>query len=376
MKIVYLLPHVAQRAGKERIIISKMNYMADHFGYDVTLLTYEQGQHPVAFPLSPKVRHIDFNVRFFPLYEHHLIKRLFLRNNQEKELQKIFNQYVKKNLPDIVITATFHIREIHLVMRCPYNFKRLLESHTDKRFIKQNDVGCWLYDNITYMERIASHVDLIVTINEEDAYDWRLFGANTKVITNMTHMDTSKSRCSHNNKRVVFVGRYSEEKGPRDLLRIWQMVFPLHNEWHLFLYGTGELENELRSTADSLGMNIHVEKSTDDVFSCYHNASILAHCSFYEPFGLVMPEAMSCGLPVVTFDCPYGPAKIITDGKDGFVVKNRDYEEYATKLSKLMDDEKLRSKMGEAAILSAQRYAPEKVMPQWKELFEQLLSNA
>ena len=94
--------------------------------------------------------------------------------------------------------------------------------------------------------------------------------------------------------------------------------------------------------------------------------------SVYEPFGLVMPEAMSCGLPVVAFDCPYGPADIITDGVDGFLIKNRDVKAFADRVCQLIEDKELRQRMGQTAIQSAQRYAPERIMPLWKELFESL----
>ena len=107
----------------------------------------------------------------------------------------------------------------------------------------------------------------------------------------------------------------------------------------------------------------------------YMKNSILLMTSIYEPFGLVLPEAMSCGLPVVAFDCPYGPADIITDGVDGFIIKDRNVEEYANKVCLLMDDVSLRIKMGQAGIVSSQRYTAERIMPMWKQLFEQVVEQ-
>ena len=94
--------------------------------------------------------------------------------------------------------------------------------------------------------------------------------------------------------------------------------------------------------------------------------------SLFEPFGLVLPEAMSCGLPVVSFDCPYGPADIITDGVDGFLIKNRDVQAFADRVCQLIEDKELRVRMGQAAIKSSQRYRADVIMPKWKELFERL----
>ena len=85
-----------------------------------------------------------------------------------------------------------------------------------------------------------------------------------------------------------------------------------------------------------------------------------------------MPEAMSCGLPVVAFDCPYGPKEILTDGKDGFLVKNRDIDAFALRVCQLIENEELRQQMGKNAVQKAQRYSTANIMPMWKELFETL----
>lgn len=100
---------------------------------------------------------------------------------------------------------------------------------------------------------------------------------------------------------------------------------------------------------------------------------MLLMTSCYETFGLVLPEAMSCGLPVVAFDCPYGPADIISDGEDGFLILNRSIEDYVDKVCQLMENEELRREMGQKGVLSAQRYVANQVMPQWMQLFEQIL---
>jgi glycosyltransferase involved in cell wall biosynthesis len=98
--------------------------------------------------------------------------------------------------------------------------------------------------------------------------------------------------------------------------------------------------------------------------------------SKFEPFGLVLPEAMSCGLPVVAFDCPYGPADIITDGEDGFLIKNRDVRAFADRVCQLIENPQLRKEMGQHAIASSQRYSANRIMPQWKQLFESMASHS
>ena len=102
---------------------------------------------------------------------------------------------------------------------------------------------------------------------------------------------------------------------------------------------------------------------------------MLVMSSLYEPFGLVLAEAMSCGLPVVAFDCPYGPADIITDEVDGYLIADRNIELFAQRVGQLISDYDLRVKMGKAAVISSQRYQASCIMPQWIQLFEQLTSS-
>ena len=123
---------------------------------------------------------------------------------------------------------------------------------------------------------------------------------------------------------------------------------------------------------EKLNINIVIHRPESTILQRYCESSILLLTSVYEPFGLVMPEAMSCGLPVVAFDCPYGPADIITDGVDGFLVKNRDINEFANRVCQLIEDKDLRVRMGLAGVKSSQRYRADVIMPKWKELFERL----
>ena len=136
--------------------------------------------------------------------------------------------------------------------------------------------------------------------------------------------------------------------------------------------GYGEEQDSMLPIIEKMNANIHVHEPTSDIMNQYKKNSILVMTSVYEPFGLVLPEAMSCGLPVVTFDCPYGPSNIITDGKDGFLIRNFDIQFFAEKVCLLMNNPDLRKKMGKAGIVSSRRYEAKLIMPQWKELFEQL----
>ena len=162
------------------------------------------------------------------------------------------------------------------------------------------------------------------------------------------------------------MGRLVEQKGIPDLIEIWRIVNSRYPDWQLDVFGNGEME----SIPD---IKLFVHPPTANITKEYINSSMLLMTSIYEPFGLVLPEAMSCGLPVVAFDCPYGPAEIITNGVDGFLVKNRDIKRYVDSVCQLIESPGLRQTMGAAGIKASQRYQADKIMPQWKQLFEHLI---
>ena len=116
-------------------------------------------------------------------------------------------------------------------------------------------------------------------------------------------------------------------------------------------------------------MNIHIYQPTDKIFDCYRESSILVSTSLYEPFGLVIPEAMSCGIPVIAYDCPYGPHDLIIDGQNGFIIPMDDQLAFAERLCSLISDFSLRQQMGQAAIVASQQYSADKIMPLWHQFF-------
>ena len=119
----------------------------------------------------------------------------------------------------------------------------------------------------------------------------------------------------------------------------------------------------------------HLNGPVEDVVKAYQESSIFVLSSRFEGFGMVLIEAMACGLPVVSFDCPAGPDEIITDGVDGLLVPSGDVHALAEKLMVLMSDENLRRRLGQQARQTAQRYEMTTIANQWIALFEKVIKN-
>ncbi|WP_158582128.1 glycosyltransferase family 4 protein [Parabacteroides sp. AF48-14] len=212
-------------------------------------------------------------------------------------------------------------------------------------------------------------------MTKEDAKDWKNI-RNLYVITNAISFIPEKgSTCL--NKQVISVGRLTVQKGYDMLLEAWNKVVQKHPDWQLAIYGQGEDYAKLQSIIQqyAIGDSVHIFPPTRDIADKYLNASIYVMSSRYEGFPMVLPEAMACGLPCVSFAAPCGPSEIISQGEDGFITPVGDIQALSEKLSLLMGDEPLRCRMGEKARSNIMRYSVEQVMGQWENLFNKLLNS-
>jgi glycosyltransferase involved in cell wall biosynthesis len=143
-------------------------------------------------------------------------------------------------------------------------------------------------------------------------------------------------------------------------------------EWRLDVYGDGD-RTDYERLIDEFSIDrerCRLHGRTNDVEREYCNSSIFVLSSRFEGFGLVIVEAMSCGLPVVAFDCPWGPRSIIKDGEDGLLVENGNIDKLSEAVVSLIQDEKNLRRMACNAIDNVQRFNIEQVALRWKSLFE------
>ena len=373
MRLLYVYQTLARYGGVERVLADKMNYLASHYGYEIYILTRDQGAHQIPFPLVDGVHYDDLGIRLHTQYAYKGIRRLW----EKVKLQCLYENRISKKIreiqPDYIIGTD--VMPARSLLRHKGKAKLLIESHTMYNIIYSkptfNPIKKILYKLALRAYRKA---DLLITLTEGDAYDWRKknHNCNIRIIPNVVNLNQTNRYSCQTSKRVIFVGRFSKQKGIPYLLEIWKKVQEIHSDWSLEFYGDGEEKDKYAPLMSRLNVNIH--KPTSHIHEEYCKSSIFVLTSLCESFGLVIPEAMSCGLPVVSFDCPYGPRDIISDGKDGFLIPQFDIDLFVEKVIFLIDNEEVRKKMGRTAIKSSQRYAADIIMPKWKKLFEDFLN--
>ena len=371
MTVLYIFRSLAIWGGIERILVEKMNYLVQEYGMDIYLLTSDQGQHPIPYHLDDNVKREDLGINFHQRYRYGLFKRIWVGRKKMILYKRLLHSRIQTIKPDIIICTTSD--PVSSIVKVKGSIPLIVESHSI--CIRTINHGkFWflrLVNRFTFLKSI-SKVQVIVALTEGDASEWRKYHPNVVLIPNFIHRESGK-QASLDSKHVIFVGRYDYQKRVQDALSIWEEVCKRFPDWILDIYGEGEMKDKIESKVKNM-KNVILHQPTKKIYDCYRNSSVLILTSLFEPFGLVLAEAMNCGLPVVAFDCPYGPAEIITDGEDGFLVKNRNVEVFVEKLCLLMDKRDYRIKIGESARLSSMRYEAENIMCKWRCLFLQLVS--
>lgn len=218
--------------------------------------------------------------------------------------------------------------------------------------------------------RIYQQADKVITLTERDLQNYS--HPCVASIPNFSTFDTNKEMSSLDTKTILSIGTYSPRKGYDRLLKEIKPFFDLHPDWQLILIGDGPLRSKMEQIVidKSLTKNVHIRGVTENVASIYLNSSIYIMTSKFEGFPMVLLEAKSFGLPIVSFDCPTGPSEIIEDN-DGFLVKNGDFESFIEKLHLLAQDRNLRQKMGCQALINIKKFSADSILKKWERLLDE-----
>ncbi len=380
MKIFYIYTSLTTKGGADRVIIEKANWFVEH-GYDVSFVTDSQMGRPPVFPLSPKVKLIDFGIDFNKQYGHNFLVRTIIYLKLMPIYRRKMKDLLLKERPDIVITTLG--RDVSFITKIKDGSIKIGEAHTTKYFMrsfhlleKRNIFLKYLTKYFRWsMDRQIAKLDALVVLTPQHVDDWKGKVPVYVIPNSLPFYPDQQSTCE--NKHAIAVGRYNDAKGYDYMIAAWEIVYQRHPDWILDVYGSGELHDQVVEWVRErhLENSIILHDPVDNIMEKYLESSICILSSRYEGFSMVLVEAMACGVPCVSFDCPYGPRNIISNGEDGYLVDYLNVESLAFSICKLMENEKLRKEIGVQARNNVIRFSRDNVMKKWESLFENLREN-
>lgn len=369
MKIAYVVRQIDSTGGRERVLVNKANYFVNKFGYEVIIITMYQVKDGVYFELDNRIQ------------VHHLN---LIRPEQFKGSIFGYWKYVKRIMerkllqvaPDITVSMWWGV-EFKILPFIKDGSRKILEFHFSQysRYLSLYKRETSALSKVRLLVTrwceniLVDRYEKLVVLTNEDKLHWR--NRNVVVIPNALSLPVSnQTHCT--NHLVISAGRLTEEKGFDRLIRIWSNLENEYSDWKLLIYGDGEEKDSLLGLINKMNLtNVFILPATVNLREEMLKSSIFVLTSRYEGFGMVLIEAMQCGLPVVSYDTKYGPRDIIDDNITGFLIKEGDEYSFRKRLSWLMNDRSLRLIMGTAAKqIVNQKYEEASIMNRWKTLFE------
>mgnify|MGYP001026284292 FL=1 len=354
MKLLFLIHNMSHRAGTERVLSSIANELAGRY-YDITIASCRDGRNS-GFKLDKRIKLVSLEGE---KYGNPVVRRL-------KGIGKI-RKLNKKNEYDYIICIDVSL--VFYAMFAKYkNTKIIAWEH----FNYGVNTGSKLQ---SYARHIScKNADILVVLTDRDKELYEKNEKDIKKIVRIYNPITTDNRewDIQRDKTVLAVGRLENQKGFDLLLDGWKNIEDKYSDWKLRIAGVGSKEAQLKQQMSDLQLkNVQFAGYIDDINEEFRKASVFVCSSRFEGFGMVILEAQANELPVVSFDCPYGPSELIKDGYTGILVENGDVPALSAGIEKLINDKDLRSRLAIEAKKWSESFNVTGICDRWEKLLKQ-----
>lgn len=356
--ICFTIADISNCGGTERVCLKIANALCEK-GYNVHILTGET-LNPPFFPCDSRIRigrmltnALERRLRYKKWYRRWKCRRYFLKN-------KI----------DVVIDVDELMSRFTLPAVQGTNIKTISWNNFSYDYCQRDPAH---HDALDYVKQYADRIVVLTKADRLKYIEYKSVNPDTIVsIYNPLSFEESVYE-ERKAKKVMAIGRIAWEKGFDLLLESWKLVEKETNDWHLeIVCGMGDY-HQLQQEAEAMGLrHVSCVAPVSDVRTKLSEAGIFVLPSRSEGFGLVLIEAATMSLPLISFDCPSGPNEIIQDGENGILVEPENTMLLAEAILQLIKDDDLRKRIGEKAFESSKGFSINSILPQWIDLIENL----
>lgn len=372
-KISFLLLHLGY-GGIESATINTANSLCDD--YDIEIMSFYKLSKTQANKLNDKIK-----VKY--LYDGGPNKEEFLDAFHN---HKIFN-ILKEGIRSVSILTKKKIRVINYIKNCDskyivstrYDFSALLSKYGNDNSVKIAQEHHYHNNNKRYINILKNkyyNIDYLFALTKTLEDDYKKFlikNKHTKVVLvpNMLYYIPSK-QSKLDKKNIITISRLDYGKRNDDIIRAFSKI--KEKDWKLYIIGDGKEFNNLNKLINDLNMNDRIiltgYKNKEEIEEYMLKSSLFLMASETEGLPMVLLEAMSYGIPCIAYEIASGVNDIIDNNKNGYIIKNRNEEEYIEKIEKVINDSKLRNELGIEAKNKANEFSKEKIVNIWEKILK------
>jgi glycosyltransferase involved in cell wall biosynthesis len=366
MKILYITNPINVSGGLERALALETDYLINHYKCEISILTINDGHKNLFYHFNNQIKMQSMYVDGNP-FSYYFAYRKGILNAIETikpDIIQVWDDGLKGMTIPLIINSKIpiiYIRQVSLQVDMQHDF-----SWIKKKYINLK----W-----KLMQSLAKTFDAMAILTENTRKEWP--GVKNLVVIPNPLAFFPENSSTNNSKKVIAVGRHVYQKGYDRLIDAWKIVNQKHPDWVLDIYGHKDKDNFVSKLVkeSNLESSINLLDPVKNIDEKYTESSIFVLSSRYEGFGLVIIEAMACGLPVVSFDCPFGPSEIIKENEDGFLIEDGNIKEFASKISLLIESQELRTIMGKTARENVKVYETSYIADKFYNLMKRFIKN-
>lgn len=386
IKLIYLIPSLVNSGGMERVLTDKVNYLIKSGNYSIAILTTDmKATESPFYELDVNIKLINLEIFFesifnLPLLEKRKESKILLEMYERK-----LSKYILDNQVDICISMG--AKELEFFSKLDVPVVKIFESHfnpTVRSSFIVSHKGSSLFWRILgryrdwqYLQQ-TKNLDQVVVLTKNAQIEWKKTHNNVCLINNPSPFETISDKIDFKEyKRAIAIGRLEDQKGFDLLIESWRNVYYKYPNWKLDIFGEGSKKDLLQKkiNENKLDQVITLKGVTRNVQQELLTSDFYVMSSRYEGLPMVLLESISNGLPIVSFDCPTGPAEIIENNDCGILVLNGNIKDLSEKIISMIENVDVRKKMSTIAIEKSKKYSIELIMRQWEQLFTEMVSN-
>jgi glycosyltransferase involved in cell wall biosynthesis len=353
--------------GAERVMSIMANYWAKK-GWEITLLALPDESVPPFYKLEPCIKYIPLGVAG------NSPNGLAAISNNLKRI-RVLRSAIVESKPDVVISFLDITNVLTLLATRNLNVPILVDEQNNPAMYSIGRtwelLRRWTYPKA---DRVVAVTERALNYFSPQVQSHGCVIPSPALSLNVSENPSEKLLVK---PALIAVGRLVPQKGFDLLLQAFAKLKDRYPEWTLTILGEGVLRPELESLRDQLGLSdrVYLPGVVKNPHDFLKQADIFVMSSRFEGFPNALCEAMVCGLPTISTDCPSGPREIIRDGIDGVLVPNQDVPALTAAMERLMSDEQDRKRLAARASEITERFSIEKVMKMWESLIEEVIKE-